>query len=198
LVCDSNGNFDAAQDNGDLGCSIKDTSFGENGSVSNGVANADYSSCDPSLERKDPCEPTCLAGFKKTGTAASPTPACDSNDNCVTVGGTGSMVCSINTCSGQVWNEIAGTDYSSCSVKTTGDTCTPVCLTGYVSTGFVLVCNDSGDYDAADLKCTLAAAVSEEIEITPQTAVKCLQMRGKRVLTGSCRHTSSPEKGSAS
>jgi hypothetical protein len=211
LVCDSNGNFDAAQDNGDLRCSINDKSFGESGSVSNGVANADYSSCGRSLETRGPCEPTCLAGFKKTGTAASSTLACDDNGNCVTVGGTGSMVCSINTCGGQVWNRIVGTDYSSCSVKPTGDTCTPVCLTGYVSTGFTLVCNDNGDYDAADLQCILAGPVSEEIEITPQTAVKCLPMRGKRVQTGLCRpptevtttqssfeSTSSPEKGSAS
>jgi hypothetical protein len=126
----------------------------DSGSVRNGVPNADYSAC----KRFSPvdgksCQPVCLAGFRTNGTSVNSTLICDNGGDCDVVADTGDLKCSINTCSGQVYNGRFQADYSVCAAQTTGSMCTPTCLPGHgtsgVSSGFLLICDDNGDYNAA-------------------------------------------------
>jgi hypothetical protein len=61
---------------------------------------------------------------------------------------------------GDVSNAVANADYSACSGAVTGDTCTVGCEDGNAvstaSTGFELVCDESGGFDGSDatLVCT--------------------------------------------
>jgi hypothetical protein len=161
LMCDDNGNFNAAGDTSVFECSVN--AMSENGFVHNGVPNADYSECNPSNTYGERCEPQCRPGFKKTGASANFALICDGNGNCDAEADTGDLECKINTCGGSVSSGVTNADYSACSTLTTRTTCTPVCRAGYATTGasygFALVCDDNGDYnaaaDAGDLRCVI-------------------------------------------
>jgi hypothetical protein len=176
LVCEDDGNFDAAADTGDLKC-IVDT-FGQNGFVRNAVANADYSTC--ALTRSTSCTPTCLPGFTKIGSSVGLTMVCNDGGVCDAASDDGNLVCLSNICNGKVWNEVSGADYSACSSMKTGETCTPVCPAGYISTGTTavrpLVCQTNGAYDGKFLKCKSRTPLSSPV------ANQCSQMRGFRTL----------------
>jgi hypothetical protein len=185
LVCGNTGDYSGANTSF-LTCSIN--SFSEGESVRNEVTDADYSSC---IASNSTCKPACPLGYKKTGTAVAFSLVCGDRD-CVAVGDPGSMKCSINKCTGQAVNALANGDYSSCSPKTTGDTCTPMCPTGYTSTGssdvVSLVCDENGDLDVGPWN-------SGDLECTAVASGNCFQYRGSRVTSQapSCNNTKQPD-----
>jgi hypothetical protein len=167
LVCDENGNFDAAVDAGDLACSIDKC----DGIVHNSVANADYSLCGLAATGAI-CTPVCNDGYKTIGASASFTLVCDAQGGFNAARDTGDLECTVNSCNGIITNAVANADYSSCQTSTaTGGFCVPVCANGYISTGmsdgFTLFCDDRGDFDAAadagDLECIAKMGVRGRI-----------------------------------
>jgi hypothetical protein len=167
LVCDENGDFDAAVDAGDLACSI-DTC---DGIVLNSVANADYSLCGLATTGAI-CTPVCNDGYKTTGASASFALVCDDQGGFNAARDTGDLQCTINSCNGSITNAIVNADYSSCQTSTaTGGSCIPVCANGYIGTGmsdgFTLYCDDSGGFDAAadagDLECIVSTKLRGRI-----------------------------------
>jgi hypothetical protein len=159
LVCEDNGDFDAAADTGDLVCTVNDC----DGIVTNGVANADYSAC-AAVTSGNSCTPVCKAGYAANGASNGFTLRCDDDGGFDAAGDTGNLECAPNICDGDVSNGVNHGDYSSCTVfTTTGGTCVPVCEDGFTTSGssdsFELICDENGDYDAAadtgDLVCTL-------------------------------------------
>jgi hypothetical protein len=162
LVCDDEGTYSAQDDTGNLQCQIN-TCYG---SVRNGEANVDYSSC-TLTQTGDECIPKCESGFATPQASAGFVMECDENGN-YNVGSSGNIECVINTCGGNITNGVSGADYSSCSSSTTtGGTCKPVCMDGHTasgaSAGFALVCDDEGHYsaqaDQGDLSCAVNACL---------------------------------------
>jgi hypothetical protein len=131
------------------------------GSVSNSVQNADYSSCAPTASSM--CTPVCRDGFTESGAAGTFSLRCDDDGWCDAASDHGNLVCSINSCHGQVWNRAIGANYTSCSSKKTGDNCAPECPSGSTPTGvadnFALICHENGDYDAAALGCKVLSSL---------------------------------------
>jgi hypothetical protein len=158
LVCRDNGDFDAQLSVGNLVCSRNTCS----GHVSNGATDADYSSCSTASTGSF-CNPVCPDGYTATGATSGFALVCDENNDFDAAADDGNLVCTGNICDGQVSNSVKNADYRTCVSKTTGDTCVPVCPTGYSTTGksdgFALVCEEDGDFnavkDSGDLECSI-------------------------------------------
>jgi hypothetical protein len=148
LVCEDGGDFDVGADSGNLVCTINRC----DGSVISGVSGANYSSCVASTTTGDTCTPLCQAGHTTTGVPAEVALVCQDNGNFDVGSDVGTLQCSSNTCGGSISNAVVNADYSACRSSTTGDSCTPLCQSGYSTTGsasgFELVCSASGDFDA--------------------------------------------------
>jgi hypothetical protein len=157
LVCEDNGDFDVADDSGNLACTINSCS----GSVRNGVSRADYSSC-ASSTTGDTCTPVCQPGHTTTGASDGFVLLCEDDGDFNAASDTGDLACSSNICNGVATNVVENADYSLCSSSRSGDICTPLCKGGFTTTGasggFVLVCDQSGDFDGSadngNLVCT--------------------------------------------
>eukprot|EP01060_Flectonema_neradi_P032073 TRINITY_DN5030_c1_g4_i1.p1 TRINITY_DN5030_c1_g4~~TRINITY_DN5030_c1_g4_i1.p1 ORF type:complete len:6131 (+),score=1457.99 TRINITY_DN5030_c1_g4_i1:115-18507(+) len=83
-----------------------------------------------------------------------------------TAAGAFTHTCTANTCTNPVNGIALLTDYTDCLpavARVTGDTCNPVCATGYfaVPTTLNLVCQDNGDFDASIIQCNPNTCVSD-------------------------------------
>ena len=122
------------------------------------AAFADYAACN-ALATDALCNPACAAGYSKAGGAAFRL-ACDAVTKRYT--DTSGVVCAANTCGGGANGAAAFADYSSCATRTSGQTCTPTCLTGYTmstaAVAFTLSCDAAGRYaDLSTIVCTANA-----------------------------------------
>jgi hypothetical protein len=125
------------------------------------VANADYSSCASSTTGAT-CTPVCQPGHTTTGASNGFALLCENDGSFDAATDAGNLACSSNLCNGDATNVVDNAEYSPCGLSTSGTICTPVCKDGFTTTGaaggFVLVCDQSGNYDGAadngDLVCT--------------------------------------------
>ena len=121
--------------------------------------NVDYSSCTTQVTGGT-CTPTCVAGYRAVGGAAINPLLCMSMDGATPgyyFSDTSGLTCTANTCSGLPTTQVANADYSPCTGKVTGNTCTPACKPGYAQGGtsqITLVCASTGQYmDTSGITC---------------------------------------------
>jgi hypothetical protein len=147
------------------------------GTVFNGVAGADYSPC-MSAAPFAICTPVCLPGYATSGASSGFFVNCLHYNGILFNFDRGNLECTANTCSGSVIDGVENADYSSCTSAVTGDSCTPKCPTGAVSTSIPLVCQANGNFDAAARGCEF------QMVVAPQT---CLTARGWRARGVPCQ-----------
>ena len=118
-----------------------------NGPSANGQVGANYDECNKKVTGET-CQPSCELGFLAAG---SFTLSCDASLRYDATG----AVCTSQTCTQGPSSFLDGAaDYSTCNAKSSGETCTPSCKTGYTLFGsFVLRCVN-GFYSAAGATCS--------------------------------------------
>ena len=147
LVCSSTGQF---TDSTGLSCTGNSCSSG----AVNPTTGVDYSSCNSQVSGQS-CSLTCQNGYTAAGGMAF-TLLCNSGQYT----DLSSLACNANSCTGGPLTAVANSDYSSCNNQNSGETCTPLCLTGYTATYSVnsllsLRCDASSRFqDTTGLSCT--------------------------------------------
>ena len=142
LVC-TGGNYAATG----ATCSAKAC---KNGPRANAHAAAVYTGCN-TLVTGQTCTPSCNSGYTRSGTF---TLNCDAGETYDAAGAT----CIAGSCTKGPNAFVDGAaTYTTCNTRVSGQTCTPVCATGYTLQGsFTLVCN-SGFYSAEGATCSANA-----------------------------------------
>eukprot|EP01060_Flectonema_neradi_P019146 TRINITY_DN2614_c1_g4_i3.p1 TRINITY_DN2614_c1_g4~~TRINITY_DN2614_c1_g4_i3.p1 ORF type:complete len:3253 (+),score=710.66 TRINITY_DN2614_c1_g4_i3:479-10237(+) len=143
-------------DTSGISCTANTCANGPAGAVD---ANSDFTSC-LTLSTGGTCNPLCKPGYTKTR-GVTFTVVCSAGS---TFPDGSNIVCTPGTCSGGPRSSTTFVDYTSCNVLKTGETCTPVCESGYTgtATGFTLECLVGKYDDMSALACTPESCTGPE------------------------------------
>lgn len=106
------------------------------------------------------CVPACEAGYTASGSAF--TMSCNDNGTYDGTAGRG-WSCTANFCANGASAHIEGANYTTCSALRSGETCTPSCVSGYITSGspFSISCDannqfpgDGGGWDCVPARCS--------------------------------------------